>query len=96
MRNLELYQSSSENGKSLCDVIDHTVSPMGSRLLKRWLALPLKNVAAIEERLDAVSYFIEQDEKRNELRSVLKETGDLERLISKVAAFKQIPVNWCT
>ena len=91
IRNLELYQSTSENGKSLCDVIDHTVSPMGSRLLKRWLALPLKNVGAIEERLDAVSYFIEQEDKRNELRSVLKETGDLERLISKVAAFKTNP-----
>jgi len=91
IRNLELYQSSSENGKSLCDVIDHTVSPMGSRLLKRWLALPLKNVEAVEERLNAVSYFIEQEENRNEVRSVLKETGDLERLISKVAAFKTNP-----
>lgn len=91
IRNLELYQSTSENGKSLCDVIDHTVSPMGARLLKRWLALPLKNVQAIEERLDAVSYFIEQEEKRDELRAVLKEMGDLERLISKVAAYKTNP-----
>ncbi len=91
IRNLELYQSSSENGKSLCEVIDHTVSPMGSRLLKRWLALPLKNVQSIEERLLAVSYFIEEETKRGELRLNLKETGDLERLISKVAAFKTNP-----
>jgi DNA mismatch repair protein MutS len=57
IRNLELYGSNHENGKSLIDVIDKTVSPMGSRLLKRWLALPLKNIAAINERLDAVAYF---------------------------------------
>ncbi len=91
IRNLELYQSTSENGKSLCDTIDHTVSPMGSRLLKRWLALPLKNVVAIEERLEAVAYFIEEEDKRLAIRNVLKETGDLERLISKVAAFKTNP-----
>jgi DNA mismatch repair protein MutS len=91
IRNLELYQSNSENGKSLIDVIDKTVSPMGSRLLKRWIALPLKNRDAINERLTAVEYFIQTTDKRYELISLIKEVGDLERLISKVAAFKVSP-----
>lgn len=91
IRNLELYGSNHENGRSLIDIIDRTVSPMGSRLLKRWLALPLKNAAAINERLDAVSYFVEQHEHRDELMALVKEIGDIERLISKVAAFKVNP-----
>jgi len=91
IRNLELYGSNHENGKSLIDVIDKTVSPMGSRLLKRWLALPLKNSDAINERLNAVEYFAQHAESRDELISSLKEVGDLERLISKVAAFKISP-----
>lgn len=91
IRNLELYGSNHENGKSLIDVIDKTVSPMGSRLLKRWLALPLKNSEAINERLDAVEYFEKEQDVRNDLVSSLKEVGDLERLISKVAAFKVNP-----
>lgn len=91
IRNLELYGSNHENGRSLIDIIDRTVSPMGSRLLKRWLALPLKNAEAINERLDAVSYFVEQHEHRDELMALVKEIGDIERLISKVAAFKVNP-----
>lgn len=91
IRNLELYTTNHENGKSLTDVIDKTVSPMGSRLLKRWLALPLKNTDAIEERLNAVSFFVAQPDQRDELVASLKEVGDLERLISKVAAFKVNP-----
>ncbi|WP_317896539.1 DNA mismatch repair protein MutS [Aurantibacillus circumpalustris] len=91
IRNLELYNSNHENGKSLIDVIDKTVSPMGSRLLKRWLALPLKNSTAINERLNAVEYFVKEQDQREELISALKEVGDLERLISKVAAFKVNP-----
>lgn len=91
IRNLELYGSNHENGKSLIDVIDKTVSPMGSRLLKRWLALPLKNIEAINERLDAVEYFEKEQDVRDDLVSSLKEVGDLERLISKVAAFKVNP-----
>ena len=91
IRNLELYNSNHENGKSLIDVIDRTVSPMGSRLLKRWLALPLKNSDAINERLNAVEYFVKEHDQREELISNLKEVGDLERLISKVAAFKVNP-----
>jgi DNA mismatch repair protein MutS len=91
IRNLELYSSNSENGKSLIDVIDKTVSPMGSRLLKRWLALPLKNCDAIIERQNAVNHFVYQVENRYELISLLKEVGDLERLISKIAALRTNP-----
>jgi DNA mismatch repair protein MutS len=91
IRNLELYGSNHENGKSLIDVIDKTVSPMGSRLLKRWLALPLKNGDAINERLNAVEYFVRQQEQRQIHVALLKEIGDIERLISKAAAFKVNP-----
>lgn len=91
IRNLELYGSNHENGKSLIDVIDKTVSPMGSRLLKRWLALPLKNSSTINERLNAVEFFVKNTELRDDLFSSLNEVGDLERLISKVAAFKINP-----
>jgi DNA mismatch repair protein MutS len=91
IRNLELYNSNHENGKSLIDVIDKTVSPMGSRLLKRWLALPLKNIAGVNERLNAVEHFVNNEEMRSELVSLVKEIGDLERLISKVAALRVSP-----
>lgn len=91
IRNLELYGTNHENGKSLIDVIDKTVSPMGSRLLKRWLALPLKNSDAINERLNAVAFFVLHKDEREELISLLKEAGDLERLISKIAAARVNP-----
>ena len=91
IRNLELYQTNHENGKSLIDIIDKTVSPMGSRLLKRWLALPLKNINAINERLNAVAFLVSDENKRIEFISFLKEIGDLERLISKVAALRVSP-----
>ncbi len=91
IRNLELYGSNHENGTSLIAVIDRTVSPMGSRLLKRWLALPLKSMEAINERLNAVEFFVQHSEQRDELVALVKEIGDIERLISKVAAFKVNP-----
>lgn len=91
IRNLELYNSSHENGRCLVDVIDRTVSPMGARLLKRWVALPLKNSTTINERLDAVQHFVEQPEQREQICSLLKEVGDLERLISKAAALRVNP-----
>lgn len=91
IRNLELYQTNHENGKSLIDIIDKTVSPMGSRLLKRWLALPLKNINAINERLNAVTFLVGDENKRIDFISFLKEIGDLERLISKVAALRVSP-----
>ncbi|MDF2450042.1 MAG: mutS [Bacteroidota bacterium] len=91
VRNLELFGSSHDNGKCLIDIIDATVTPMGSRLLKRWLALPLKQLELINERLDVVHYFGEHAQLQNELIAQFKEIGDLERLISKVAAGKINP-----
>lgn len=91
IRNLELYQSNHENGQSLINVIDKTVNAMGSRLLKRYLALPLKDVQRINDRLETVSYLVETLEMRDELQMLLKEVGDLERLISKASAMRINP-----
>lgn len=91
IRNLELFSSNSDNGKSLIDVIDKTITPMGSRLLKRWLALPLKSTDAINERLEAVDFFYNHLELKDKITHLLKEVGDLERLISKVAAARVNP-----
>jgi DNA mismatch repair protein MutS len=91
VRNLELFGTSHDNGKCLIDIIDTTVTPMGSRLLKRWLALPLKHLDLINERLDVVNFFSEQPDTQYELRQQFEEIGDLERLISKVAAGKINP-----
>ena len=91
VRNLELFGSSHDNGKCLIDIIDTTVSPMGSRLLKRWLALPLKQLELINDRLDVVSYFGAYSELQAQLATHFEEIGDLERLISKVAAGKINP-----
>ncbi|MES2514469.1 MAG: DNA mismatch repair protein MutS [Bacteroidota bacterium] len=91
VRNLELFGSSHDNGKCLIDIIDTTVTPMGSRLLKRWLALPLKQLDLINERLEVVNYFMVNSSLQNDLIAQFKEIGDLERLISKVAAGKINP-----
>ncbi|MES2566711.1 MAG: DNA mismatch repair protein MutS [Bacteroidota bacterium] len=91
VRNLELFGSSHDNGKCLIDIIDATVTPMGSRLLKRWLALPLKQLELINERLDVVEYFSKHITLQSDLIAQFKEIGDLERLISKVAAGKINP-----
>ena len=91
VRNLELFGSSHDNGKCLIDIIDTTVTPMGSRLLKRWLALPLKQLDLINERLEVVNYFGTHSSLQNDLIAQFKEIGDLERLISKVAAGKINP-----
>lgn len=91
VRNLELFGTSHDNGKGLIDIIDATTTPMGSRLLKRWLALPLKELAVINERLEVVNYLYTNQSTQNELRVLFEEIGDLERLISKVAAGKINP-----
>lgn len=91
IRNLELVYSTNENAVTLLDVIDSTITPMGSRLLKRWLLMPLKDVHAIEERQEAVNYLLHQQEIRNAINQQLKLVGDLERLISKVALGKAGP-----
>lgn len=85
VRNLELIQPSQADGVALIDVLDSTLTPMGSRLLKKWLVLPLKSKEAIERRLSTVESFITMEEVLNEVTSHLKQIGDLERLISKVA-----------
>lgn len=85
IRNLEIFGSMNEGGKTLIDVLDHTLSPMGSRMLKRWLALPLKNIKTINQRLGSIEFFLEHHELKEELQQQIKQIGDLERLISKVA-----------
>ncbi|MGB0424968.1 MAG: DNA mismatch repair protein MutS, partial [Flavobacteriales bacterium] len=86
IRNLELISSPHQDAITLIDILDHTVSPMGGRMLKRWVVLPLKESAAIENRLNAVEYLTENIAKAEELSKELKQIGDLERLISKAAA----------
>jgi len=85
IRNLELFRSIYEEGHNLITVLDKTVSPMGSRLLKRWVALPLKDIYPLEERLDVVEYLKENEPERKLFEDQLKKLGDLERIISKVA-----------
>lgn len=91
VRNLEIYSTNHENGKSLIDVLNRTVTPMGARLLRRWLALPLKHLNAIQDRLNTVEYLIQHHELSLALQEKLKETGDLERLISRAAAMRVTP-----
>ncbi|MEN8137115.1 MAG: DNA mismatch repair protein MutS [Bacteroidota bacterium] len=91
IRNLELYNSPHPDATTLLDVIDKTISPMGARTLKMWLALPLKHVSKINERLNVVSTLIENDDLRENFEKSLKNIGDIERLISKVATHKISP-----
>ena len=91
IRNLELYHSYNPNAVTLLDVIDKTLSPMGGRLLKRWLALPLKNSAKIQSRHQVVSYFKENQNVLRNIQSQIKQISDLERLISKIATGKVSP-----
>ena len=91
IRNLELYHSSNDNAVTLIQIIDKTLSPMGGRLLKRWLALPLKSVEKIKARHDVVQYFHNNEAALLALQSNIKGIGDLERLISKVATAKANP-----
>ncbi|TVZ56405.1 DNA mismatch repair protein MutS [Lutibacter sp. Hel_I_33_5] len=91
VRNLELYNPNSVNAVTLLNVIDKTISPMGGRLLKRWLALPLKNIEAIKNRHELVKFFIDSDEFSETVTYQLKQISDIERLISKVATGKASP-----
>nr|WP_298990575.1 DNA mismatch repair protein MutS [uncultured Polaribacter sp.] len=91
VRNLELYNPNSVNAVTLLDVIDKTISPMGGRLLKRWLALPLKNIASIKNRHELVKHFIDSDSLSQTVTYQLKQISDLERLVSKVATGKANP-----
>ncbi|MFL5766195.1 MAG: DNA mismatch repair protein MutS [Bacteroidia bacterium] len=91
IRNLELFGSHNDNARTLIDVIDQTISPMGSRMLKRWLALPLKDKAPIDERLDIVAQLLAAPELMSVLAENLELIGDLERIISKVATGRISP-----
>ena len=91
IRNLELFHSSNEGATTLVDILDHTITPMGSRLLKRWVAFPLKEKQLIEDRLSAVEMLMKKALKRKDIINHIKEIGDLERLISKVATSRINP-----
>ena len=91
IRNLELLNAGNEQQNNLLKVIDNTVSPMGARLLKRWLLLPLKDVNKINERLNAVEYLILQTDLRKQLQQLIKQCGDVERLVSKIPSKKINP-----
>jgi len=91
IRNLELFGSYNDNAKTLIHIIDQTISPMGSRMLKRWLALPLKDKTPIDERLDVVEYFLQHTEITSEICDKIEQIGDLERIISKVATTRISP-----
>ncbi len=85
IRNLELFSSPYEGARTLIDILDQTISPMGGRLLKRWLSLPLKDIQPVNERHDIVQYLFDNKEFTDEISEYLKQIGDLERMISKVA-----------
>ena len=91
VRNLELIGSMNEGGTSLLDVIDHTISPMGARLLKRWIVFPLKDVKPINERLDVVEYFFREPDFKDFIEEKLHLIGDLERIVSKAAVGRISP-----
>lgn len=85
IRNLELFYTWNEGAKTLIDVLDKTISPMGGRLLKRWISLPLKELKSINERHDIVDFFIQNPETKSRVEELVAFVGDLERIISKVA-----------
>lgn len=85
VKNLELFHSPYEGAKTLIDVLDRTISPMGGRLMKRWIALPLKDIRPVNDRLDIVQHLVGKSLFREELAALIRQVGDLERLLSKVA-----------
>ncbi len=91
IRNLEIFHSTNEGGKSLIDIIDSTITSMGGRLLKRWVGLPLKSTAAINERLDIVDYLVKNEDLRTVFHNQLTKISDIERLASKVAVLRINP-----
>lgn len=91
VRNLELIGSMNEGGSSLLDVMDHTICPMGARMLHRWILFPLKDVDAINRRLDVVEYFFREPDFRDLIQTQLQQVGDLERIVSKAAVGRVNP-----
>ena len=91
IRNLEILFPSSSGGKALIDVMDHTVSPMGARLMRKWVVMPLLDIKQINIRLDTVYFLVQHESKTQDLMGLIKSVGDLERMISKVAMGKISP-----
>ena len=91
VRNLELYHSTAMNAITLLNIIDKTISPMGGRLLKRWLALPLKDADRIKQRHEVVQYLLDNESILQKIQGQIKHIGDIERLISKIATAKANP-----
>ena len=91
IRNLELIHSSNENAVTLLQILDHTLTPMGGRLLKKWILMPLKMKSLIEERLSSVQYFIDNENFKSEAEACIRSIGDLERIGSKIATGKINP-----
>ena len=91
VRNLELIHSPNENAVTLLQILDKTLTPMGARMLKKWMVLPLKEKVMIEERLSVVKYFIDNENLAEEIKRSLREMGDVERLVSKIATSKISP-----
>ena len=91
IRNLELVYGNSEGNHTLLSILDNTVSPMGARLLKRWIVFPLKDIQKINERLDTVEYLIKETDLRNKISLHIKQCGDIERLVSKIPMKKINP-----
>lgn len=91
LRNLEVFGTIGGEGTSLLDIVDRTSSPMGARMLRSWIALPLKDIESIEKRYDGVGYFLKNEGTRKEIRERLEDIGDLERIIARAAAGKIAP-----
>ena len=91
LRNLELLHSAYEEGRSLVDIIDRTITPMGGRTLRRWICMPLKSPEEINQRLDIVDHFIRQEDQRLQAENFLESIGDLERLASKIGVGRITP-----
>ncbi|MDD6582024.1 MAG: DNA mismatch repair protein MutS [Bacteroidales bacterium] len=91
IRNLELIHSPNENAVTLLQILDHTLTPMGGRLLKKWILMPLKEKTLIDERLECVSYFIDNQKFKNDVESCIRNIGDIERIVSKISSAKINP-----
>ncbi|WP_291077464.1 DNA mismatch repair protein MutS [Empedobacter sp. UBA5528] len=95
IRNLELVGSNNENALTLIDVLDHTCSPMGARLLRKWIVMPLKEIKPVEDRLNVVDFLLKHTDLRQSLTNEFKQIGDLERLISKIGLQRANPREVC-
>ncbi|MGC8802394.1 MAG: DNA mismatch repair protein MutS, partial [Bacteroidales bacterium] len=91
IRNLELFQALHEGGKSLIDILDHTQTPMGGRMLKRWLAMPLKEIHQIHERHEIVEWLVQHPDLKETLEEAIKSVGDIERFSARVATMRANP-----